>query len=785
MAVDLAELIRTRRTHKAYAPAPSTAATLDELFELARWAPNHNLTNPWRFRVLGPEALARLKEAAGPEAAAKLDRAPTLVAASVVQDEDPVTAEEDFAAGACAVYIVLLAAHARGLGGYWRTPGVLRTPEGRAACGIADGERVLGLIHLGADARRQARARSGAAGGDRRPPAAEAARRLRARGRKPSGPGRLSGRLPPSSRRPMRRRLPALLIALALPRCWRPPRRRRAGSAAEPLDGPSADIVGVDDLDVARDGTGALVWRRRVDGAPHVFLSRLSGGAWRPPERVDGPIPEGADEASVAVADGGRLAVVWVSGSRVFGAFAPAGRRAAAAVGARAAARGGRRRAVRRARRRHGHQRHGLRGVARRPAPAAPTCSPRACAAGTFSLAPGAAGHRRRATPRARTRAARGSRSTRPASRSPTWGEVGSAVGPARCSGSLLSQLPAGGLPARAGRRRGHGGDRRGGGRLVRLGRVPPARRGRAARARPPARRPAPSIRAPCSTRAGRRPAVVSINGRGAGSALVPAGGGAVLAARHRRRQPFGAAGRLDTHGRRRPGRRSALSTADCARHAIAAWRRDAGDGDERGDRALPRARPAVGGRGAALAARLRARGAGARCTSAATRNGDTAVAMLQGAGGRPAGRRRRLRPAARPRLPAAGGWVREAQPVLRLERRRRPAGASRASRCCSTAPGRSAGSRARRRCRRRRRWPTARTPCRSITVDRRGQAMASGVRTFRIDTVVPTAARARQRQAPQGPPVRVRRARRRTPARASRRISVDYGDGRAAPRRR
>ena len=52
--MDLPELVRSRRTHKAYAPAPVDRATLDELFELARWAPNHNLTNPWRFRVLGP-----------------------------------------------------------------------------------------------------------------------------------------------------------------------------------------------------------------------------------------------------------------------------------------------------------------------------------------------------------------------------------------------------------------------------------------------------------------------------------------------------------------------------------------------------------------------------------------------------------------------------------------------------------------------------------------------------------------------------------------------------------
>jgi len=147
--VDLDELIRTRRTQKAYEPGPIDPATLDELFELARWAPNHHLTNPWRFRVLGPAALEALKAAAGPEAAAKLNRAPTLVAASAVQGGDEIADEEDFAAAACASFIVLLGAHARGLDGYWRTPEVLRTSEGRAACGIEDGERVLGLLHLG------------------------------------------------------------------------------------------------------------------------------------------------------------------------------------------------------------------------------------------------------------------------------------------------------------------------------------------------------------------------------------------------------------------------------------------------------------------------------------------------------------------------------------------------------------------------------------------------------------------------------------------------------------
>ena len=126
--MDVEEAIRTRRTHKVYGREPVPRETLDELFELARWAPNHNLTNPWRFRVVGPESLARLKAAAGEEAAAKLDRAPTLVVVSVVETGDPLQDEEDYAAASVAAYIVLLGAHARGLAGYWRTPAVLRTP---------------------------------------------------------------------------------------------------------------------------------------------------------------------------------------------------------------------------------------------------------------------------------------------------------------------------------------------------------------------------------------------------------------------------------------------------------------------------------------------------------------------------------------------------------------------------------------------------------------------------------------------------------------------------------
>jgi nitroreductase len=148
--MNVEDAIRSRRTHKAFAPDPVPRELLDELLELARWAPNHHLTNPWRFRVLGPEALAKLKQAAGPEAASKLDRAPTLVAVTARRSpDDPVQDEEDLCATAAATYAVLLAAHGRGLAGYWRTPGVLRTDDGRQALAIPEDERFVALIHLG------------------------------------------------------------------------------------------------------------------------------------------------------------------------------------------------------------------------------------------------------------------------------------------------------------------------------------------------------------------------------------------------------------------------------------------------------------------------------------------------------------------------------------------------------------------------------------------------------------------------------------------------------------
>jgi nitroreductase len=147
--VDVRDAIKARRTHKQYGSEPVDEGTLRELIDLARYAPNHHLTQPWRFRVLGPQIRARIAELAGEKEAMKLRRAPTLVLATAALTGDRQADEEDLHATAAAVYAVLLAATARGLASYWRTPACFTEHSVREALGLEANERVVSLIHLG------------------------------------------------------------------------------------------------------------------------------------------------------------------------------------------------------------------------------------------------------------------------------------------------------------------------------------------------------------------------------------------------------------------------------------------------------------------------------------------------------------------------------------------------------------------------------------------------------------------------------------------------------------
>jgi PKD domain len=79
------------------------------------------------------------------------------------------------------------------------------------------------------------------------------------------------------------------------------------------IDGPSSEIVGFGGVAMAEDGTGGVVYLKRVDGVAHVFVSRYEAGHWLAPIRVDTEQPYAASWPRIGAADGGELVVVWAT----------------------------------------------------------------------------------------------------------------------------------------------------------------------------------------------------------------------------------------------------------------------------------------------------------------------------------------------------------------------------------------------------------------------------------------------------------------------------------------
>jgi len=98
----------------------------------------------------------------------------------------------------------------------------------------------------------------------------------------------------------------ALLAAIASP----------AGASilpAQTIDGPNESIVGFGGIAMAEDGTGGVVYLKRVGGIAHVFVSRYVGGQWLAPIRVDYEQPYAASWPRIGAANGGELVVIWAT----------------------------------------------------------------------------------------------------------------------------------------------------------------------------------------------------------------------------------------------------------------------------------------------------------------------------------------------------------------------------------------------------------------------------------------------------------------------------------------
>ena len=138
---DISDLIRNRRTIHDFIPGKlPDKKIIKQAFELAQYAPNHHLTEPWHFYLLGQEtkeAICQLnyelmQSTKGQQAAEKkLSRwrdIPGWAMVSCDHSDDEIQQQEDYAAVACAIQNFSLFLWQHGIGCKWSTGPVIRDP---------------------------------------------------------------------------------------------------------------------------------------------------------------------------------------------------------------------------------------------------------------------------------------------------------------------------------------------------------------------------------------------------------------------------------------------------------------------------------------------------------------------------------------------------------------------------------------------------------------------------------------------------------------------------------
>ena len=168
--MDLMEAIRNRRTIGKSA-GDISRETIRELIEAAVWAPNHKLTQPWKFNVLTGAARERLGAVWGAAAAAKADPAAQASVRDGRSEEaaaragdrrrehadrsEPDDGRRRSHCTAAAVQNMLLAAHAKGLSAAWKTGKIVYSAEVKAFLGLAPDDRIVAFVYLGAEAKEE------------------------------------------------------------------------------------------------------------------------------------------------------------------------------------------------------------------------------------------------------------------------------------------------------------------------------------------------------------------------------------------------------------------------------------------------------------------------------------------------------------------------------------------------------------------------------------------------------------------------------------------------------
>ena len=166
LPMPLTDLLQRRRSIKRFTDRPVTRDEIEKLLAAAVLVPNHRLTEPWRFYVLGPEARYGYGLALGERKARKIEdpdaartmrdrvaaehRAlPVMIAVAMVMSDSLEAREEDYAATMMGIENMALAAVELGLGTAIRTGAVMAEPAARTAAGVAENERIVAIVNVG------------------------------------------------------------------------------------------------------------------------------------------------------------------------------------------------------------------------------------------------------------------------------------------------------------------------------------------------------------------------------------------------------------------------------------------------------------------------------------------------------------------------------------------------------------------------------------------------------------------------------------------------------------
>lgn len=160
--MDVYQLLYERRTITTFRPDVPDDAIILKAIDAARWAPNHHLTEPWRFYLIGEKTQAQIidlncrlvEEKKGAEAAQskreKWSGIPGWLVVTVTRSEDPVQSKEDYASVSCAIHNLVLMLWDAGIGAKWTTGDVTRHEDFYDLIWVdPEHEDVVGLIWYG------------------------------------------------------------------------------------------------------------------------------------------------------------------------------------------------------------------------------------------------------------------------------------------------------------------------------------------------------------------------------------------------------------------------------------------------------------------------------------------------------------------------------------------------------------------------------------------------------------------------------------------------------------